>query len=133
MANGHELFIGFKGKEKINEVAAALDIEIEWNTFTAEITSEDVHTQINEKLRKAWLEAIADIGLTVVSTDNPRYPIINTPMGRRQMVPWHLELEYDAIETDADPSTAILGVSLISRYFPTFLDWHEEHGGSGSV
>lgn len=44
-----------------------------------------------------------------------------------------LYLHYDPYEMNEEPKHAILGISLISRYRPTLLDWKYEHGGSGEV
>lgn len=134
MAYGHELFLGFRGLKDIGEAATALDIKVFINE--GEIEPEDTYKQINERLQKAWHDAIVDIGLEIIreTTLNRHISfLIKTPVGEREMVPWSLELQYDPHECGDEPEDAILGVSLISRYYPTYLDWREEHGGSGLV
>jgi hypothetical protein len=131
MAYGTELFIGFKGKEKIDEIATELNLKV---GLDGEITPENIIWATNVLLKKAWRDAIDEIGLEFVrAADNPRFFIVNTPSGIREMVPWDLELYYDPDEMGEEPEHAIFGISLISRYFPTFLDWASEHGGSGDI
>ena len=131
MATGTELFIGFLGKEKIDEVATSLGLQIKLGD---DIKPEEILNQINADLKGAWRDAITELGLEVIG-EIPNRPlfIVRNPIRDQEMLYWRLELNYDPYEMGDEPEHAILGVSLISRYSPVFLDWAKPHGGSGDI
>jgi hypothetical protein len=133
MAYGTELFIGFRGREHIDLIAKELGLEIEWDDEGGDFADLDKLEQLNDRLKLCWLSAITDLGLNVASAVDPEYPTIATPTGSRMMSPWRLSFYYDCHEMGDTEDDAILGISLITRYFPTFLDWRCDHGGSGDV
>lgn len=142
MAYGHELFIGFRGKEKIDEIAERLGIKINFGPLSVdgppEFDPQSALDEINNKLEKVWHTAITGLGIEVLRPADTHsrylnYFVVRTPTGLREMSPWHLGFDYDPHEMGDSPEDAIFGVSLISRYRPTFLDWDERHGGSGGI
>lgn len=78
--------------------------------------------------------AVRDPLLRKLPANDPLYTYARCPDGVvREMTRWTLELSYDPDEMGEREDDAILGVSLISRYFPVFLDWMKEYGGSGDA
>lgn len=142
MATGSELFLAVKGKTAIDKVISSLGLTYNWADGSWDDASYDA---LNQKLATAYDAAISDIGLTLIdpsrlTTNHPRvgidphYAYIQGTDGViRQTCRWGLQLEYDPDEMGDTEDDAILGVSLISRYFPTFLDWMKDNGGSGDV
>ncbi len=131
MAIGAELLIGFSGKGKIDEIAASLGLSVDFDS--GDVTPDESYNQISTNIKGAWREAIGELGLEIIGADRWGYPIARTPTGNRVMTPWDLRLYYDPDEMGDEPEHAIFGISLITRYKPTFLDWAKEHGGSGDV
>jgi hypothetical protein len=79
----------------------------------------------NQKLNGCYLEALQALGLTPKRSNANGYVITDTPSGRREMAGWSLGFQYDPNEVGAPP---VLGIGLTGRYFPTLLDWRDQHG-----
>jgi hypothetical protein len=81
-------------------------------------------------LREAHIEALKEMGFTFVRPKQEYgYDVWLTPLGERQFASFCAEFVYDPDEMGDEPQDAVFGVSLSSRYFPTFLDWQDSHGG----
>lgn len=137
MPYGNELFLGFSGDD-IAPAVQALGLTLEWDGDPY-LQPDDVRAAIDEKLDAAYRQTLGmfDFFSEVKREDSVSrgvgYYIVTTPLGKRTMSPWELELAYDPHECGDEPQDAVFGVSLISRYFPTYLDWKEPHGGSGNT
>lgn len=131
MPYGNELFLGFSGND-ILPAAEALGLTIDWEGNPPLGPSELV-ADIDKRLDGAYVKCLGmfDFFTDIQSQDGHYH--VQTPLGRRDMVPWKLELAYDPYECGDETADAVLGVSLISRYFPTYLDWKDPHGGSGAT
>lgn len=77
----------------------------------------------NKDLKKAFLQSCKSMGFT------KSVGKWQTPLGPRDLTGFELEVHYDTSgEVDDDPSNAIIGVALCSRYMPTFIDWQSVAG-----
>lgn len=134
MAYGTELFLGFRGRDKILATADVLKLKVDFDgPYPLPDQNAPVLDPINEKIKQAWFAAVAELGLEIGHHDGRGYPLMNTPTGCRKMSVWRFDIHYDPHGMNETPEHAILGVSLIGRYFPRFLDWRLEHGGSGEI
>ena len=137
MAYGTELVLGFE-PAMFGRVCTALNVPVK---FSDEPTDAELSEfqylkleTIDEKFRAIHHQCCLDMGWTPLKKKKPRfknddYPIYETSKGPREFAPFRLELFYDPGEMGEDPEHAILGVALSGRYFPTFLDWKDPHGG----
>ncbi len=159
MAYGTELILGF-GYPKLIEVAEAIGIKITFDGDDPpeEFMDEAAMDAINTKLEKAWTKAIRDgLGLTVACGmehykrgGTGREALFVSLTGAaltpgtecddpailksiRQAQPFNLGLYYDPDECGDSKEDAVFGISLITRYYPCFLDLDKPHGGSGDV
>jgi hypothetical protein len=64
-----------------------------------------------------------------------RYVLAATPLGPRQLIPFRLQLvgDYETESNDDWTEDFCVGVPLSSRYYPTWLDWEDEHGTDGTL
>jgi hypothetical protein len=139
MAYGSELYLGLTG---LQTVATALRrIGISW-----QLEDDQTFDKINNALRKPHKEALAEIGLKVISPSrlsrsdgkaveaDPHYVYVQGIDGiLRKTHIWRFEINYDPREMGHEPEDVLVGVSLISRYSPVFLDWNKDAGGSGET
>lgn len=133
MAYGNEVVLGFVGALKIRELLAQLGFEDpeplaedmdKWlseccddiNMFLAQQDMQDSHRRTLELAGFAFVKAL--------DHDSAQYA---TPAGPRRFTQFQVELFWDQ-DMEPLPEQAVLGVSLSSRYVPTFLDWRDEHG-----
>lgn len=145
MAYGHELMLGVSGRAAIAAASASIPMPITWEEYRADY---EVPDELRDALYGAWDAAVAELGLRVEDIDAVRvggrpvpkrdrdghYAYVTGLDGvLRQTARWDLAVYYDPMECGDEPDDAVLGVSLVSRYFPTYLDWQREHGGSGLV
>lgn len=89
--------------------------------------------KLQEKLEAAHTKACLAMGFTLAAKQGSSYPAYVTPLGLREMSPWRLASFYDPIELGDNPTTALFGVAISGRYFPTFLDWRDPHGTMTSI
>lgn len=85
------------------------------------------------KVNRAWRKSLTDAGLKIAGQDpeeddDSSRLLVKTPDGNRTMGSFTLELNYDPNEIGHEPEDATIGISLSSRYFPTFLDYKDPHG-----
>lgn len=140
MAYGTELFLGFANPEMLDIVAQlglTVDLSNDEDREEERVGPENVLEDINAKLKQAYVDCLQnDLHFNLrkrkIQNDGA-YPIMETPLGLRELSPWRLDLHFDPDEMGEDQSQAIFGVSLIGRYFPKFLDWANQHGGSGGM
>ena len=137
MAYGNEVVLGW-GLNEYAHVGAVLGVKLprsaypdEWkeDVETGEIVS--IQAELDGRLDAAHLAALAGAGFTMSMASRPsigRYTRAQTPCGTRSFRPFVFELFYDVGEMDDTPETSTFGVALSGRYFPTFLDWKDEHG-----
>jgi hypothetical protein len=136
MAYGSELYLGFVGEDTVGDILAELEIV---RVFTG------IPKKLQEKLKAAHQKALEEIGMKIIDSRNilaNGKPVKNVSnhiyvQGPDEVVRdtlvWTLEVDYDPREMDHTADDMLIGVSLISRYFPTFLDWNKESGGSGDT
>ncbi len=132
MAIGTELYLAVKGKEEVDAILKGLGLTYDWDdgSFSPETTLDAT----DAALKVAHSEALTELGMLVSPLDDPHFVVVRgLDDVLRQTVVWSLEVDYDPVEMGDEPKDAIVGVSLVSRYFPVFLDWDQEHGGSGTV
>lgn len=149
MAYGSELYLGVLGIEAVKVKLKALNIKTveEGIEGYLDFDYEDCPNfqKIQQDLVKAHRHALEEIGLKIidpkdivvsidtgrpVDTDNYFYVLGLDGVIRRTNI-WLLEIEYDPFEMGHTPIDMLLGVSLISRYNPVYLDWTKDSGGSG--
>jgi hypothetical protein len=144
MAYGNELILGFNSakwpiaekslKFKMPKIAAADDVESADDDVFADIAAaaiESVAQVVDKKLFKAWKRACAAMGWKDLGTwGKPPVSGIKwqTPVGPREIIPWTFEFQLDQDEMGEKPSDAIIGVPVSGRYWPTFVDWRNQHG-----
>lgn len=99
---------------------------------------------LNARLEQAQRDAFAEMGMKLINPANIKktngrscdadYLYVEGLDGKvRQTCHWGLEVDYDPHEMGHEKEDMLIGVSLISRYFPVFLDWDKDHGGSGDT
>lgn len=137
MAYGSELYLGLVGEQPALDTLKSLGLEYD------PASGLDT-TTLDAKLEQAHRDALTEMGLTVIdpvhikrSDGGPPdadYLYVQGPDGKvRQTRHWTLEIDYDPREMGHEKDDMLVGVSLISRYFPVFLDWDKDHGGSGDT
>ena len=136
MAYGNEVVLGW-GLADFPKVGEALGIKLpksadpdEWEADEKTGDIVEIPEKHYKRLAKAHRAALAGAGFTVQRIDDQygRYLLTDTPLGTRCFRPFMFELFYDISEMDDTPETSTFGVGLSARYFPTFLDWKDEHG-----
>jgi hypothetical protein len=139
MAYGGELFLGMVGEEPTMQILASMGLSYErFEGLGIE------NTPLAAALKQAHREALEELGLKVheasaVKRSDGRacdegYVYVEGPDGKvRQTSIWDLEVDYDPDEMGHEKEDMLVGVSLISRYFPVFLDWDKDSGGSGDT
>jgi len=107
------------------------DHEDEWEyladlVMTANSKVETELQQAHLALARERFDSDAWLG-QAPNTPGARYIVTETPEGKRELSPF-------AISTfgDEDNPHEYMGISIYSRYFPTWLDWRYEYGGSGT-
>jgi len=136
MATGIELILGVMGRSKIDEVVKALDLAITWDENGADLPETTMGHYLDRRLQTVHQAALTEVGLHVEPPKDPIYDylLVKGLDGiARKTASFGLSLYYDPYEMGDEPETAVFGVSLISRYFPVFLDWQKESGGSGDT
>lgn len=160
MPTGSELILGF-GHPKFYGVIEELGLVIDEEEI--DIGPDDVIKTINSHLEKAWLDCLRnDLKLVlrrakvqyrpdyiapaqwyVCKTDEAKNADENLPFSGKPgdkledhfqaAQPFGLGFYYDPDEIGDRIEDAIFGISLITRYYPCFLDLDKPHGGSGDV
>jgi len=136
MAYGSELYLGVTGEQSTLTILKDLGLEYDPTDGLAE------NTTLDARLEKAQHDALEEIGMEIIdpihisrSDGRPAdidYIYVKGLDGKiRQTGIWALEVDYDPNEMGHEKDDMLVGVSLISRYFPVFLDWANEDGGSG--
>lgn len=140
MAYGSELYLGLMGSKEVMDTLTSLGLKCDADYYL----DEDANLErIQSDLVKAHKEALEELGLvfidpkTVLRNGKPvedGYAYVMGLDGRlRQTCSFRLEIDYDPHEMGHTNADALIGVSLISRYFPVYLDWDKDHGGSGDT
>lgn len=150
MAYGSELFLGFVGEQAVDQMVSGLGLS--WDTaYGDKYILEDARlNEIQSLLKIVHKDALQEMGLTII--EHSKLKIKNNFTGEDNVSPesdhvyvqapdgtihelsvWQLSLDYDPREMGHTPEDMLIGVSLISRYFPVFLDWMKESGGSGDT
>lgn len=138
MAYGSELYLGLVGEQPVLDTIKSLGLEYDDDQGLADDKT------LNARLEQAQRDAFAEMGLKIIDPSkikksNGRKPdadylYIEGLDGKiRQTCFLGLEVDYDPHEMGHTKEDMLIGVSLISRYFPVFLDWDKEHGGSGDT
>lgn len=87
--------------------------------------------EIDARLRGAHTAALIEAGFSGIKADKARGSVTaRTPAGMREMSPFSLGMLYDPNEMGDTEETAVLGVSITSRYKPCFADYQSPHGGN---
>lgn len=147
MAYGMEVWIGWRGGKRIVPLLNLLGftaerlglvlnfeegVDPEKEYMAALIESgahhEMIDAHIKKRLKVAHKAALEAAGFTPLGQDDRGYDVYDTPLGKRTFGTWELALFHDEEEVGTDFDTCLFGVNLSSRYFPTFLDWENEHG-----
>lgn len=146
MAYGSELFLGFVGEQVVDKIV--VDLGLFWDTG-GDILEDDRLKEIELLLAVAHRDALEELGLKII--DHSKLKIKNNFTGEdmlpeedhvyvqapdgsvHELTKWTLTLDYDPREMGHIPEDMLIGVSLISRYFPVFLDWMKDFGGSGDT
>jgi len=95
--------------------------------FLAYEAIEHVDDSVGSKLISIHLDLVKTHLDPNATVDQSGYVTVNSSefSGSVQLSPFSIE----ALSDEDGPVT--YGISLISRYFPTWIDWKEPHGGSG--
>lgn len=140
MAYGNELYLGIVGEQPVLDTLKSLGLEYSNDG----ILENDRFMFIEDGLKNAHRDALIEMGLEIIDPSriirsgrrklDEGYVYVSGPDGKvRQTSIWRLEVDYDPREMGHEKSDMLIGVSLISRYFPVFLDWNKESGGSGDT
>lgn len=138
MPFGHELYLGLVGKQVVLDTAKSLGLTCDERGDLSEDKS------LDDRLKQAHRDALEEIGLKIIDLKDARrggYPAEDSGYllvcgldGKiRETDDWGLEVHYDPDECGHKEEDMLIGVSLISRYFPVYLDWYKEYGGSGET
>jgi hypothetical protein len=135
MAYGSELYLGWVGKTTIDDVCAKLGITFDWDN--RDFVANNRYMQLSTEIQEAYLAAMQDLfkynKVSDTATISTQQHLIKFGSYPFEFSPWNLEVSYDPYELGDIEDTAVMGLSLIGRYYPTFLDWDHEHGGSSHV
>ena len=139
MGYGNELIIGWYGRSEIEKACdrIGLGLRVDWDERDVE-NLESLQTQIEAIWPDAIRELIIPHEMDVSRIKHPRHGedvYVIHPLKEQhghEITPWSCWLYYDPDEMGDTEDMAVFGVSLITRYKPTFLDWRETHGGSGN-
>lgn len=141
MAFGSELYLGIMGYESV--MSMIKDLGLEYSDDEGLVVT-DRYKDLQAQLAKAHTDALREMGLEVYdhtqiqrsdgSSPSPNYVYVKGRDGKvRETCIWSLEVDYDPREMGHRKEDMLVGVSLISRYFPVFLDWNKDCGGSGDT
>jgi hypothetical protein len=157
MAFGTELILGWHGRQRVEDIVTRLGFTFKMvdpssPRFSprADIQPESLLESINEKLERVWPKAFEVFpefakdnpdrlalkkATMTIRTDYKRkgIAIFRGDKGLHEINPWGLFLSHDPDECGDTDEEMVFGISLTSRYFPTFLDWKDQHGGSGCL
>jgi len=133
MAYGNEVILGFS----LNQYCKLIGKKIpSINEFENDQYIND--TSVLEKLLpqvsisnllQAQENALIKAGICKGGKWGDRYFNAKTPKGIREFAPLSLEIIGDTDEIgDEYPDDFVVGISISGRYFPTYLDWKDEHG-----
>jgi hypothetical protein len=102
-----------------------------WENFDVHEIVEKLLTPHQAVLLKAWEISCEEMGWKLLEKAKKKKSFLPymTPAGEREFSPWQLEFGYDPYNMEETPDQAIIGVAVSGRYFPTFLDWKDAHGG----
>lgn len=133
MAYGTELILGWSGIRNINPILndLGLDVDLENLDVIPNSTLENLNQMLLSIYPNALLALPGLTGATLTNLTNGYFVLQNSPVKPVKLIPWSFGLYYDPDEVGDTPDSACFGISLISRYFPTFLDWRHSHGQSG--
>lgn len=142
MPTGTELLLGLRGEAAIEGVAHSLGLKYNWEA--SEFLPVGLFEAIEKELAVHHKDAVTELGYELIDPARIRqngkplekagegYVYLRDPSGViRQTCIWGLQVFFDPHEMGEQKSDAVIGVSLVSRYFPVFLDCDKEHGGSG--
>ncbi len=128
MPSGIELILGYPfpvWREKKISKHTGLTVSV----VRREIGPEDKLAKIDARLKTAHREALTKMGFRKIKNEKKGSHVFAlTPDGQREFSPFSLEFYYQPIDMSDDLDTAIVGVSISSRYFPRFADWRDPHG-----
>lgn len=126
MAYGNELILGLMG----NDIVDAIGSIYGKAATLQEICEEGVPP--TPQTFKWYLDAAHQSCCLHMKWDHLRtkgtYQVYETPLGVREFSTFDFELFYDVDEMGDTLDTAVFGVAVSGRYFPTFVDWKHEHG-----
>ena len=143
MAYGSELYLGMIGIKETQDTLKSLGLGFDVEQYGYFIHDNPASKAIRGALKIAHKDALEERGLKIIPASSlncggksvkadPHYVYVQGLDGVvRQTCVWGLEVDYDPMEMGHRPDDVLVGVSLISRYFPVYLDWDKEHGGSG--
>ena len=127
MGSGVELILGFDHTTYANVLK---QLEISFDEKDCEIAPSLNYDKLNFALIGAHERALTRVGFTItqyVTSQNDMWKVV-TPLGERQLKSFQLEIHFDPGEMNETLEDAILGISISSRYLPTFADWKNQHG-----
>ena len=126
MADGAEMVFGFPSwkyqnlQEQIGIIINDYD-EIDMSNISS-------LEEITEKSIQAHKNACEEMGFVLQEIEQG-YLIYQTPEGLRNLSPFSFEVHFEG--EDGCLESSVFGISITSRYFPTFVDWKFKHGGMG--
>lgn len=153
MAYGNEIQFGVIGQSNVFDLVRRLNLEVKTyddekliapadydtlNVIDNEvwIETDGIDDVLRDSLRQAHDRAMDDAGYIFKGYDKSDksysrkdYPIYETPWGLRQVSPFRLNYIFDKHEMGESPDDMSIGIALSSRYYPTFLDLKDAHGG----
>jgi len=139
MPAGVEVVLGIVGRPNIEKLLAAYSIDFDFDSDEGDGPEWELiyalHDSLDFDLVATHKTMLERIGFRYKGkSDITHGPAAVSPTGGiRDFSPLCLECFYDPDEMGQTWDTAVLGVSLLGRYFPSFLDWMYPHGGSMEV
>jgi hypothetical protein len=89
-------------------------------------------SNVNNDIIKIQQKVFEDVtGSSFIKINNSGRYVFNTPLGVRELIfgiKYFNHNEEDGYDNEQD----LISIALSDRYFPSFIDWECEHGGTGN-
>lgn len=134
MAYGSEVILGWRLEEFFK--IQGLSVEEGEDGDERELIGEKIQMLYpRDTLMQAQIDALKESGICigsaqrVSSSGGIRYFKCQTPRGEREFSGWSVEIQGDDDEMGYEyPKDFLVGISISARYYPSYLDWEDEHG-----